>query len=844
MNKLVSIFIFFSFININSLNAQSFFKKKKNKQENQKENKSESKNSIKTKIKDCVKYEGLFNLYQAKKDGKSFLEIKDSQLEGEFIYFSYVENGVVDSWNFRGGFRGSKIIKIKRYFNRIDFIIENNKYYFDPSNPLSKSSKANINEPLIISEEIIATNDDSTNFLINADKIFLSEAFQQVKSSYPPGYKGFKLGSLSKEKTRYSSIKNYPQNTDVIVDYVFENKYPSSRGSSAVTDSRVVTIKIQHSLIRVPENNFKPRWDDPRIGYFHTQTNDMTSIDQINYKDMIHRWNLEKKDPTKKISEPIKPITWWIENTTPYEFRDIIKEGVESWNLAFESAGFKNAIEVKIQPDSSSWDAGDIRYNVLRWTSSPNPPFGGYGPSFVNPKTGEIIGADIMLEWVYITNRIKYDFLYDSDESGVFLNDHYCSASHEFQKQNIFGDNCIDLLDLGEEMKKEMVKQSLYRLVLHEVGHTLGLNHNFKGSTLLTNKEVKNKDIVEQKGLCSSVMEYPAINIAIDPKNQGLFYDTKPGPYDHWAIEFGYSVFENNELEELTKILSNSTLPSLAFANDADDMRSPGKGIDPNAMINDLTSDPVEHSIEKMELINSMIPKLKEKYSISGESYERLKRSYYSLMSNYFTCLDIISRQIGGVYVDRSFVGQKTNKKPFSTVPFKEQKNAIKTLSKYAFSDEKLMAFDDLLPFLQSQRRGFNFRYSGEDPKILSLVLYGQKKVLRQLLHPNVLSRMSNSSFYGNSYDVSVFLKDLTNAIFLSDISKSVSATRMNLQVEYVESLTSILSKSNYDNLSKSAVFNNLIWLEKNLNIRSGNKKSIEHRKYLLHLIESIKNYN
>ena len=844
MNKLVSIFIFFSFININSLNAQSFFKKKKNKKENQQENKSESKNSIKTKTKDCVKYEGLFNLYQSKKDGKSFLEINDSQLEGEFIYFSYVEDGVVDSWNFRGGFRGSKIIKIKKYFNKIDFIIENNKYYFDPSSPLSKSSKANINEPLIISEEIIATNDDSTKFLISADKIFLSESFQQVKSSYPPGYKGFKLGSLSKEKTRYSSIKNYPQNTDVIVDYVFENKYPISRGSSAVTDSRVITIKIQHSLIHVPENNFKPRWDDPRIGYFHTQTNDMTSIDQINYKDMIHRWNLEKKDPTKKISEPIKPITWWIENTTPYEFRDIIKEGVESWNLAFESAGFKNAIEVKIQPDSANWDAGDIRYNVLRWTSSPNPPFGGYGPSFVNPKTGEIIGADIMLEWVYITNRIKYDFLYDSDESVDFLNDHYCSASNEFQKQNIFGDNCIDLLDLGEEMKKEMVKQSLYRLVLHEVGHTLGLNHNFKGSTLLTNKEIKNKDIVEKKGLCSSVMEYPAINIAIDPKNQGLFYDTKPGPYDHWAIEFGYSVFENNELEELSKILSKSILPSLAFANDADDMRSPGKGIDPNAMINDLTSDPVEHSIEKMELINSMIPKLKEKYSISGESYERLKRSYYSLTSNYFTCLDIISRQIGGVYVDRSFVGQKSDKKPFSVVSFKEQKKAIETLSKYAFSDEKLMAFDDLFPFLQSQRRGFNFRYSGEDPKILSLVLYGQKKVLRQLLHPNVLSRMSNSSFYGNSYDVSVFLKDLTNAIFLSDISKSVSDTRMNLQVEYIESLISILNKSNYDNLCKSAVFNNLIWLEENVNIRYGNRKSKEHRKYLLHLIESIKKFN
>ena len=447
-----------------------------------------------------------------------------------------------------------------------------------------------------------------------------------------------------------------------------------------------------------------------------------------------------------------------------------------------------------------------------------------------------------MLEWVYITNRIKYDFLYESLELNNNSNDNDCIASHEFQKQNIFGSNYIDILNLGDEMKKEMVNQSLYRLVLHEVGHTLGLSHNFKGSTLLTNQEIKEKDIVAKKGLCSSVMEYPAINIAIKPENQSLFYDIKPGPYDHWAIEFGYSQFENNEKGELQKILSKSTNSSLAFANDADDMRSPGKGIDPNAMINDLTSDPVEHSIEKMELINSMFPKLKEKYSVSGESYEKLKRSYYSLTSNYFTCLDIISRQIGGVYVDRSFVGQNNNKTPFTAVPVKKQVKALETLSKYAFSDEKLMVFDDIYPFLQSQRRGFNFRSSGEDPKILSLVLSGQKRVLSQLLHPNVLSRISNSGFYGNNYDVNTFLKDLTKSIFLSDMSKSVSATRMNLQVEYVKNLISILNKSNYDNLSKAAVFNNLSWLDENLNVRYGNTRSKEHRKYLLHLIEQIKN--
>ena len=271
-------------------------------------------------------------------------------------------------------------------------------------------------------------------------------------------------------------------------------------------------------------------------------------------------------------------------------------------------------------------------------------------------------------------------------------------------------------------------------------------------------------------------------------------------------------------------------------------MRSPGKGIDPNAMINDLTSDPIEHSIERMELINSLLPKLKEKYSNDGETYEGLKRAYYSLTSNYFTCLDIISRQIGGVYVDRSFIGQKNNNKPFSSVPLAIQKKSIEALSKYAFSDEKLMAFDEVYPFLQSQRRGFNFKSTGEDPKLLSLVLYGQKKVLTHLLHPNVLKRISNSSFYGNEYELNNFLQDLTNSIFSSDINKSVSLTRMNLQVEYVSTLISILKKSSYDNLTKSTVFNNLVWLENNLGLRYGNKKTKDHRRYLLYLIEQIYN--
>ena len=160
-----------------------------------------------------------------------------------------------------------------------------------------------------------------------------------------------------------------------------------------------------------------PRIEDQRIGFFSERKTNLSSTDITPYEDLINKWHLEKKDKDNEKSVPIKPITFWIENTTPYELRPIIKNAVLAWNIAFEEAGFIDAIEVKIQPDDADWSAGDIRYNVLRWTSSPNPPFGGYGPSFTNPRTGEILGADIMLEWIYLTNRVRYSEIFENQEN-------------------------------------------------------------------------------------------------------------------------------------------------------------------------------------------------------------------------------------------------------------------------------------------------------------------------------------------------------------------------------------------------------------------------------------------
>lgn len=834
MKKAIYIFITLIFCSTSPSLAQIFGKSKAEKP------KLEAKDLFKEKIAKLDKIEGLFNLYRDKDKGNLFIEITKDQLDKEFIHFSYIENGLTDAGFFRGNFRGSKVFKIQKYYNRIEFIQENTRFYFDEESALSRSEDANVNHPVLVSESIIVSSNDSSRFLLDADKIFLSENLQQLKRASRPGSRGFKIGKLSKTKTKYQKLKNYPENTDLIVQYAYDNPVPISYGGLAVTDSRFINILVQHSLIEMPENNFEPRFDDPRVGYFTTNVNDMTTTDAINYRDLVHRWKLEKKNPELAISEPLEPLVYWIENTTPIELREIIREGVESWSLAFESAGFKNAVQVNIQPDSADWDAGDIRYNVLRWTSSPNPPFGGYGPSFVNPRTGQILGADIMLEWIYITKRITQGELFES--SALFLEDenpmdaHFCSASAMLQSNNLFAESAIDAMDLGEASKERLIRESLRRLVLHEVGHTLGLNHNFKGSNFLTYKEIQDKETTYEKGLCSSVMEYPSINFSLNPENQGLYYDSIPGPYDHWAIRFAYSETDD---EGLNAILEESTKHEHKFANDADDMRGTGKGMDPDAMIYDLTSEPVLYAVDRIKLVNNIFPKLLDKYRKEDGSHQELLNSYYTLTGQHSTSLKIISRQIAGVHVDRSMVGQDTDIKPFTPVSYEEQKSAMDALTQYGFAPNAFVNSEALYPYLQQQRRGFNTPYSGEDPKIHERVLGIQMMVADQLLNSSVLNRMVNSSLYGNTYSLSAYFKDLHDAMFKVDKNKPVNSFRQNLQVAFVKKFIGLAKVKNLHAMIQAQVYSQLNKISREMkNSKSSGISTNRHRDYVAFLIQ------
>ena len=796
-------------------------------------------------------FKGMFEFYQDTLNGSLQMLIKKDQLNKEFIHFVHTLDGVVDVGHFRGAYKSSKIFEIRKYFNRVEFIAINTSYYFDTNNPLSKASKANINESVLATVEILHKDEKTESILIKADDIFLSESLYQIKPAPNPNIKPgmrFSLGSLNKKKCQYVSINNYPLNSDVAVKYVFDNPMPMNRGGPGITDPRSVNLVIQHSFIEVPENNYTPRYDDQRVGYFMTQITDMTSVDNVPYKDVIHRWDLQKKYPELPISEPVKPITFWIENTTPVEFRGAVKEGVLRWNRAFRTAGFKNAVEVRVQPDDAEWEAGDIRYNVLRWTSSPRPPFGGYGPSFVNPKTGQILGADIMLEFVYFTNRVKYDKLYEEilNEDSV---SEKCLAGYHLNQGNQFGFVTSMVSDYSSELKKRLINESIVRLVLHEVGHTLGLNHNFKSSYLHDNTRVHNKGITEEMGLTSSVMEYPGVNVAPPKKEQGEYYTTTPGPYDKWAIEFGYSTpLENDELEEsrINAILSRSTAPELAFGNDADDMRAAGKGIDPQAMIYDMSSEPIDYASDRIALTKYLLDDLVVKFSDRGKSYQPLLNAFNIVLRERAIASRVVTRHIGGIYVERSVIGQRGSTTPFIAVPYEEQKKAMKILNNNVFHPDAFSFSNNILDKLIPQRRGFNHFSSTEDYKIHDRVLGIQKDVFNHLLHPKVLKRISDSGTYGNKYNLNEFMADLTLAIYIDDMRGDVNTFRQNVQTEYTQRLIKILKPSNtdiYGHHSQAAALRALksikSYTRKQTGVSSGTSA---HREYINHLIDSALN--
>jgi len=782
---------------------------------------------IEEMVEEFEELKGFFVSYRDPKTNDIYLKIKKDQLDEEFIYFSHVVNGVVAARRNKGSYLDNGVFRIEKDIENLRFIRVLTSYAFDEGTPLAKSKGTNMSDSTFKVLPIDGKNEDEDEFLVNISSLLLSEDLTIIKpiSSDDDYHSSFNWGQVSPTKSRVLGVYNYEKNTDFEVEHVIESAPSYKYDGEDVADPRNVSIQVRYSFIEMPDNNFEPRIEDQSIGYFSDRVTNLSSKDVTPYMDLIGKWDLQKKDPGKELSEPIKPIVFWIENTTPLELRDYIKQGVLAWNSAFEEAGFKNAIQVKVQPDDADWDAGDIRYNVLRWTSSPNPPFGGYGPSFTNPRTGEIIGADIMLEWVYLTNRLNVDGIFNDSQTG-----NECFSASMIQEGMMFADS----LDINDP---KIIEQSIIRLTLHEVGHTLGLNHNFKGSFLHNTEDVHKPEITSKVGVTASVMEYPAINLAPLGYEQGDYYDIVPGPYDKWAIKFGYT--PNLTEEERKEILSESNKPEHMFANDSEDMRSAGYGIDPRAMINDLTNDPITYSVQRIELVNHAQNELPNKFSNKAESWEEYRNAHKIILREHQRALEVVSRYIGGVYVERSNPQDQNRKEPYTPTPSEEQRRAMSVLSQHAFSSEAFPINSSLLSKVQLERRMFDLRGEHEDPQMHKTILGIQNKVLDHILNAWTLSRITDTQLYGNDYSVYEVIDDLTEAIFIEDINSEVSSIRRNLQTSYVRRLIGILAADYYDEFATAAAYSSLRDIEKLMKKSSSHGPTKAHRKLISWIIDS-----
>ncbi|MEP7183900.1 MAG: zinc-dependent metalloprotease, partial [Betaproteobacteria bacterium] len=545
---------------------------------------------------------------------------------------------------------------------------------------------------------------------------------------------------------------------------------------------------------------------DDRVGYFGTSrydyTNDRALTPRLNY---IQRWRLEKKDPAAELSEPKAPIVFWLDRNIPEHYRATVIDGVLEWNKAFERIGFKGAIEAKVQPDDADWDTLDARHASVRWFTTARPVFGGIGPRQVDPRTGEILDADIGIDPSRLRNRRSQRLeqlplpIAPLGRDADFL----ACRIEESSAQEL--DFTLDLLEARDEIDGDgpqteaFVLADLKKIVTHEVGHALGLRHNFRASTIYTQAQLNDPAFTAANGIVGSVMEYPGINLALKGETQGAYFMTTIGPYDYWAIEYGYRPLPAaSEADELKRIAARSNEPLLAYSTDED----AATGLDPDTNQNDLSSDPLEFASRRFTLARELIERWQTRTVKLGESYAVLRRSITRGLEQVGASSLIAARYVGGVSVVRDHAGSP--RAPMVPVVAARQRAAVKLLASGLFSFDSFrfqpQFMQRLVPDYLDRGDSFDHGLSppGIDYSLPTQVLAVQRPALTQLMSESVAQRILDSQAKlddaAQGFRLSELYGELHAAIWSELKSgRDINLFRRNLQREHATKLAGAL---------------------------------------------------
>ncbi|MBD2487101.1 zinc-dependent metalloprotease [Aulosira sp. FACHB-615] len=826
--------------------------------------------------KGIIKQAGLFTTYQDTESGKVYLAIKPEQLNKSYLATITLESGIGESGIYSGLPLADFLFYWRRVKDNLHFVVQNVKFRIKSGEAEQRSLTRSFSDSVLYSVAIDSI-EPSTNSLV----IDLEELLMQDFSGLAPLLKYYLQAEYHFDKTKsyFGDVQSFLDNVEIDSIYGFSS--PEGANLTTLPDSRALSLKVHYSFSQLPENNgYIPRIADDRVGYFITAFQDF-SPDHLQepFVRYINRWHLEPSDPNAPLSPPKKPIVFWIENAVPPIYRDAIREGVLMWNKAFEKAGFQNAVEVRQMPDDAEWHPADVRYNTIRWFNSLDAGFA-RGPMRVNPLTGEILDADIIVD-ANMVRSVQQEYHALIEASSMCQGEGSGSATltnrgqgaggrgagetrgtretretrkirersfylvfphsplptpHSQDTETCYGTESTEQVAMGalalsllqntkpnSEMMKEYVHQYLRSVIAHEVGHTLGLRHNFHGSTMLAPQELNNPEITQSKGLTGSVMDYLPVNIAPQGVPQGEYFPSVVGPYDEWAIAYGYKKLPDVEGEIVTPETEKSFLeaialaspqPELSYATD-EDIRD----INPLANVWDISSDVLVYSQWQMDNARVMWQRLDEGYLPKGESYSSLRVLFNRVLRYYFRNASLLSQYIGGQSFRRLHAGDEISW-AFVPVSLTQQRQALAKLQEYVFAEDAFSFSPQLLNQLAPSRWqhwGSPIHHTRLDYPIHDRILSFQSAILRSLLDSDRINRLRDVELKaqpGQALSLPELFDTLQTGIwteiFTPEPPKSISSIRRSLQQEHLNILLEMLLKT-HDELEDSRT---LAWYE------------------------------
>jgi hypothetical protein len=775
-------------------------------------------------VKDAKEDDGLFRLWT--RDDRVWIEIGPDQLNKPFFLTSNLNRGIGENRMFGGMMTYpaglSQIVEFRKYGSLVQLVAKNTKYTATPGTPEARAVAAGFSDSLLAAAPVVSQpHPDRKSVLIDAYSLFMSDlpgAAIVLDRIYRQSYSFDSRNSVIVKTTATPDMATFDVNAHYSLSRPAASGLSGSGPSvpSTLPDVRSMFLGFHYTLAQLPEQPMRVRVADERIGYFTTERLDYSSDSpRVPVQRFVTRWRLEKKDPQAAISEPKQPIVYWLDRNIPQKYRAPIREGILEWNKAFARIGFKDAIRVEEQPDDADFDTSDIRHASVRWQTVARTSYGAIGPSVIDPRTGEILDADIGIDAnnVRIVRNLKAEYVPRIPPSVVAAPAEttsrdrrmLCAYDDVATGEAVFGLSLLEArgdLDPDSPDVERFVAAFLKDTVMHEVGHTLGLRHNFRASTIYTEAQLADPEFTRVNGISGSVMEYNPWNLALRGARQGEYQMSTLGPYDYWAVEYGYrELSPEDETRELATIASRNREPDLAYATDED---ASFLSLDPQINTLDLGREPLAYAQKRFSLVRELWERTEGRTLKDGDSYSLLRRNFSRGLSEAGQGAIYAAKYIGGLTTLRDRAG--TGRDPLTPVPVDKQREALNLITTQVFSADSFRFSPSFLRRMSVS--AFDIDDAIElgrsvpsiDIAVDQQVLNMQRSVLAQLLGETVAQRLVNNEAKvddpGQALRLSELYATVHGAVWSEITTKTprdIPLMRRNLQREYVVRVASVL---------------------------------------------------